>query len=96
MAGTTGAVGGGGRGGGGRGVKDRASPADFSHPPSSAVSGSGGGGGGGGKGGRRRRGERVVEKAVGPRVSAESKAVEEAYGPVDDGTRTEPPLVPVM
>ena len=93
MAGTTGTGGGGGRGGGGRGVKDRASPADFSHPPSSAVSGSGGGGG---KGGRRRRGERVVEKAVGPRVSAESKAVEEAYGPVDDGTRTEPPLVPVM
>ena len=79
-------------GGGRRGLKDRASPADFSHTPSSVASG----GGGEGKGGRRgRRGDRVVEKGVGPRVSAESKAVEEAYGPVDDGTRREPPLLPV-
>ncbi|CAI8024304.1 Nuclear factor related to kappa-B-binding protein [Geodia barretti] len=89
VSGTGSVAGGGGR----RGLKDRASPADFSHPPPLVASG----GGGEGKRGRRgRRGDRVVEKGVGPRVSAESKAVEEAYGPVDDGTRTEPPLLPVV
>ena len=89
MSGTGSVAGGGGR----RGLKDRASPADFSHPPPLVASG----GGGEGKRGRRgMRGDRVVEKGVGPRVSAESKAVEEAYGPVDDGTRTEPPLLPVV
>ena len=69
-------------------MRERASPADFSLSSAAAASG-------GGKGRRGRRGERVVGKAVGPRASAESKAVQEAYGPIDDGSRREPPLLPI-
>ena len=75
-----------------RGVRERASPADISAGPAAVTSG------GGGKGRRGRRGERgrAGEKAGGPRSSAESKAVQEAYGPIEDGSRKEPPLLPIM
>ena len=73
-----------------RSAKERLSP-DFSRKFSSA--GAGGGGGGGGDRGREVGGE---ERGVKPRPSAESKAVYEAYGPVESGSRKDPPLEPVV
>ena len=60
--------------------KERASPVEFTPL-------SGGTGGGGGRGG---------EETGKHRPSAESKVVQESYGPVEDGSRKEPPLLPVV
>ena len=82
----------GGGGGGRRAVKERASPADFPRTLGGGGGGRGRRGGGGGGGGGRGTGERVVKT----RPSAESKAVHEAYGPIETGSRKEPPLIPIV
>lgn len=66
--------------GGKRSVKEKMSP-DFPHKFSAAGVGERGRGEGGG---------------AKPRPSAESKAVYEAYGPIENGSRKEPSLVPVV
>ena len=45
---------------------------------------------------RGREGGRGEGSGAKPRPSAESKAVFEAYGPIENGSRKEPPLVPIV
>ena len=79
-------------GGGRRAVREKASP-DFPHKFNMG----GGGGGGRGRGERGRRGGgRSDGTAMKPKPSAESKAVQEAYGPVESGSRKDPPLLPIV
>ena len=71
--------------GGKRTMKEKVS-ADFSRKFGST----------GGGGVERVRGGGREERVVKPRPSAEWKAVHEAYGPIENGSRKDPPLVPIV